>query len=437
MWGMLVWLVILSAGLAEGLIFRDGPSPAANTETAPTGPFAGSGWELQVNYLNYHGTIISPKHVMTARHLGAAEEVLTRPVVFGAPEEESYAIKGERIVIGETDFAIFEVWETFPVYAELYQGSDEEGRELVIHGSGVGRGDEITGAGWRWGEGSSRKSRWGRNVIKGSLTSDDRDFLYFDFSDVIGQDEVMATGGDSGGGWFIQEGGGWKLAAISSSVDGLYSEDPEPSNGNGFRGAIFDGTGLSYGSDSEGWELIPEDGESNVPGEIEFYRRSHTYGSRISSRLGEIEAVIAPALAWEALDESGRFLNWLADHGVTTETGANDDPDGDGLSNLEEYLGESDPGDRQDAEPLLVFESLPGGAHQFTLRESLDLAGRGLSTVLESSVDLENWDPVENLVEQDKVRDNPKGIRLRTLARPSPGPGPLFYRQKVILGPLP
>lgn len=433
MWSTKILVFLLPVLSANGLIFIDGPSPAPNTETAPTGPLAGSGWELQVNYLNYHGTVISPKHVITARHLGASREVITRPVIFGATEEETYAIKGERILIGDTDFSIFEVWETFPAWAELYQGDDETGQELVIHGSGVGRGSEIPGVGWRWGTGESRKSRWGRNVIKGALTSDGRDFLYFSFDDLPGQDEVMATGGDSGGGWFIREKGLWKLAAVSSAVDAFYSQSPVPANANGFRGAVYDGSGLFYGSDAEGWELIPTTGTSGNPEEIEFYRQSHTYGSRISSRLAEIEAAIAPALDWAALDPPGRFTKWLADHGVTVETGVADDPDHDGVANLEEYLTESDPSDPGVAQTGLSFEIPEPGVHRLTLRETLDLAGRGLRVVIESSRDLLAWRVVEDLSEQSQDRQNVDGFRWRVLERGDPGGEMLFYRLRISL----
>lgn len=433
MWSTRILAFLFPVLSADGLIFIDGSSPAPNTETAPGGSLAGSGWDFQVNYLNYHATVISPKHVITARHLGASQKVLTRPVIFGATEEETYAIKGERILIGDTDFSIFEVWETFATWAELYHGDDEAGRELVIHGSGVDRGSEIPGVGWRWGTGESRKSRWGRNVIKGALTSNGKDFLYFSFDDLPGQDEVMATGGDSGGGWFIQEEGVWKLAAVSSAVDAFYSQGPLPTNANGFRGAVYDGSGLFYGSDAEGWKLIPTTGESGDPEEIEFYRQSHTYGSRISSRLEEIKAVIAPALAWAELDPPGRFTRWLADHGVTVETGVADDPDRDGVANLEEYLAESDPSDPGVAQTGLSFEIPESGVHRLTLRETLDLAGRGLRVEIESSPDLLVWRVVEDLSEHSQGRQNADGFRWRVLERDDPGGGTLFYRLRISL----
>jgi len=420
---------------ASGLIFRDGSSPAPNTETAPTGSLAGSGWEQQVYYLNYHATVISPKHVMTARHLGGSQEILTRPAFFRGGSEEKFAIKGERLLIGETDFSIFEVWETFPDYAALYQGDGEEGEEVVIHGSGVGRGDDLPGMGWKWGDSDSRKSRWGRNVIEGTTASDGSELLYFGFDDVPGQDEVAAARGDSGGGWFIREGGEWKLAGVSFTVDSWYSDVTEPSNANRFRGSFYQADDLWYGSDDRGWSLIPSSGQSNVPGEIAFYRQSHSYGSRISSSRAEIEAVIAPALAWEAKDANGRFLNWLEGYGVLAETAPTDDADGDGLSNLEEYLTESHPGEAGEAEAGLRLEVLVGGGHRITVRETLDLAGRGLSVTLESSGDLLNWDPVEDLVEQSNERNDPEGVRVRVLERAGAGPGPSFYRQRIELSP--
>lgn len=425
-------LVILMT--SAGLIFRDGPSPLPNTEVAPTGRLAGSGWEHQVYYLNYHGTVISPKHVVTARHLGAAEDRLTRPVIFGGDEEETFAIKGERILIGDTDLAIFEVWETFPSFAPLYRGNDEIGREVVIHGSGVGRGEEISGKGWRWGRDETRQSRWGRNVIKGELDSGPHRYLYFSFDDLPGQSEAAATRGDSGGGWFIREEGEWRLAALSSTVDSRYSASSEPANANGFRGSFFEAGGLFYGDDEEGWEMIPGSGSSDQPGEIAFYRQSHSYGSRLSPWLPEIEAVIASALAWEALEADGKFANWLEGYGVTEHAGTGDDADGDGLTNLEEYFAESHPGEASHANPALRMEHGPEGRHRIILRESLDRVGRELGAVLESSSDCRVWEEVEELKERARERNNRDGFQERILEGPSPGEDRFFYRLRLRLG---
>ena len=425
--GLALWLLM---GLpAAALIFRDGPSPTMNTETAPTGDLVGSGWQHQVYYMDFHGTVISPKHFVSARHLGGSQEEITRPVFFRGGEEVTFGIKGERVLIGGTDLSVFEIWETFPEYAELYEGGNEAGREMVIHGSGVGRGAAISGRGWKWGLWGTRQSRWGQNIVEGVVTSEGNELLYFGFDDVLGRNEAMATGGDSGGGWFIQDGATWKLAAVSSSVDALYSDASIPIDETGFKGGFYDAVGLWYGNDAEGWEVIPGGGE----GEIEFYRQSHSYGSRISSNAPAIRAIIDPAIEWGGKSKMEKFESWLSGFGITAETGVDDDADGDGLSNLNEYLGESHPNDLITAVQPLEVESLSNGFHQFTFVESLDMTERGLVSVLESSPNLLNWEEVTGQVETSNLRDNPKGIRTRVTTIPPSPNGRVFYRLRVTL----
>lgn len=419
---------------AAALIFRDGASPAANTETAPIGTYVDSGWKHQIRYQSYHGTMISPKHFITATHLGAAETVVTQPLHFNEVGARTWAIKPEsRVVIGTTDLAVFEIWETFDDYAELYTGSNEVGKEMVIHGRGFGRGAEFAGKGWEWGEPVTRKSRWGRNVLDGVTVYEGDDLLFFTFDDVMGQDEAMATGGDSGGGWFVKDGPVWKLAAVSFTVDLFYSEAAEPTNANSLKGAFYEAGGLSFGSDAEGWNLLPTTGFSVNPDDGEFYRKSHTYGSRISDSLAEIELLIDPAIAWAGLTSAEKFESWLSGYGVTGASGGDDDADGDGLTNLEEYLTESDPDNGGEALAPLAIEFLPGGTHQFTLLESLNLAARGLTTVLQSSSDLSTWTAVSDAGEVSNERNDPAGIRTRVLARTSVGADELYYRLKISL----
>lgn len=428
------WILTIAA--AHGLIFRDGPSPAANTETAPTGAYANSGWEHQVQFVTSHGTIISPKHFITARHLGsggALGRTVKQPVFFGVPEERVYAVKGSRELIGTTDLAIFEIWETFDDYAELYEGTSEVGKEMVIHGSGRGRGEEVAGKGWKWGAASTRKSRWGRNTLDGIVSSDGNEFLYFDFDDVFGQDEAMAMVSDSGGGWFVKDGSVWKLVAVTYSVDARHSDATSPSNANSFRGGFYEAGGLHIGSDATGWQLIPTTGSSDDPDDIEFYRQSHTYGSRISSDASAIKAIIDPAIEWQGKTFGQRFEGWLSEFGITGETGAGDDPDGDGIPNLNEYLVESDPNQTNDFVRPLQVAFLPDGSHRFTFVESLDLAGRGITTVLENSTDLANWEEVIGQVEESIVRDDPNGVQTRTTSIGPIGAGKRFYRLKVTL----
>jgi hypothetical protein len=428
-------VLLLAIGFlpASGLIFRDGLSPAPNTRTAPTGDYAGSGWQHQLRYLTSHATIISPKHFITADHLGSSEEQVTQQAFFNGVELKTFAIKGTPVRIGDSDLQIFEIWETFDDYALLYTKSDEVGKEMVVHGRGIDRDEEVVGRGWKWGAYATQKSRWGRNEVGGSVDVEGNELLHFDFSDVLGEDEAIVSPRDSGGGWFIKDGPIWKLAAVTFSVDASYSSSAIPSNQNRFNGVFYDAGGLSLGNDDSGWDLIPTFGESEDPSDIRFYRQTNGYGSRISDRAEEIQALIDPAIEWKDLSPAEKFDNWLEGVGISP-SGFADDPDHDGFSNLEEYLAGSDPSDGSTGVGPMTIDYLPDGSHSFVLVESLDLEGRHLSSVLESSIDLDNWVPAGELTEISTVRDNPAGVQTRSLTRTPAQNGSLFYRLRITMG---
>jgi hypothetical protein len=418
---------------ANGLIFMDGLSPAANTETAPTGEFVGSGWQHQLRYLTSHATIISPKHFVTATHLGSSQTQVTQASFFNGVEDRVFAVKGVPVRIGDTDLRVFEIWETFDDYALLYTGSAEAGKEMVVNGRGIDRGDEVLGKGWKWGAYSTQKSRWGRNQVDGAFISNGNELLHFDFDNLLGQDEAMVTARDSGGGWFIKDDGVWKLAGVTFAVDATYSDAVDPSDDNDFYGAFYDAGGFYIGGDSSGWDHIPTSGNSNDPGQSAFYRQTNGYGSRISASAAEIQVIIDPAIAWAELAFAGRFSSWLEDFSLTTMMGEGDDPDGDGLSNLEEYLAESDPTSSSIKRRALEVEILPNGIHQFSFIEPLDMTARGLTSTFESSTDLANWDEVRGQTLVSNIRDDPGGVRTRVTTIDPAQSERAFYRLRIIL----
>ena len=411
----------------------DGPSPAANTQTAPTGDYAGSGWQHQLRYLTSHATIISPKHFVTATHLGSSQTRVTQASFFNGVEDRIFAVKGVPVRIGDTDLRVFEIWETFDDYALLYTGSDEAGKEMVVHGRGIDRGDEVSGKGWKWGLYSTQKSRWGRNQVDGISTSNGNEVLHFDFDNLLGQDEAMVTARDSGGGLFIEDDGIWKLAGVTYAVDATYSDADEPSNDNDFYGVFYDAGGFSIGSDNNGWTLIPTSGNSNDPDQSSFYRQTNGYSSRISASAATIQLIIDPAIAWTGLSFSERFTSWLEDFGLTTMNGEEDDPDGDGLSNLEEYLAESNPNDSSVNRRAFEVKILSETSHQFRFVESLDMTARGLTSNLESSTDLVNWDEVMGQTQVSNTRDDPGGVRTRVTTLAPAQSECVFYRIRITL----
>ena len=89
----------------SGIIFFDAASMPANTETAPTAAFANSGWQYQVvttrvsGSAKFLGTIISPKHYVTARHLGNGSggtvdrEVITQPTFITGGAAKTFTLE--------------------------------------------------------------------------------------------------------------------------------------------------------------------------------------------------------------------------------------------------------------------------------------------------------------------------------------------------------
>ena len=120
-------------------------------------------------------------------------------------------------------------------YAAPYTGTNEVTQEMVLGGYGNGRGAVLqtggTTYGYEWDNSANTTLRLGTNSIEdtevastiGSLTSD---IIIADFDGLNeGQStiyESTVADHDSGGGWFLPDGGEWKLAGLSRTVDVHY-----------------------------------------------------------------------------------------------------------------------------------------------------------------------------------------------------------------------
>ncbi|MGI9088551.1 MAG: hypothetical protein ACR2HH_12560 [Chthoniobacterales bacterium] len=255
------------------ILFRTG-DPAANT-TEPTGALANSGWQFEGKFGNFLGTAIAPHFFITAHHIG------------GTPV---FTFRGVNYTVVRTfddpasDLRICQVAETLPAFAPLFTSSDEVGRRLVVVGRGTRRGPDriVNGAlrGWEWGA-SDMIQRWGENQV-GAITSRDSlgDFLQVFFDQAGLPNEAHLSGGDSGGGLFVDDNGVWKLAGISYDVDSFASG---PDAGGPYNAAMFD----ERGSYTANGSLVS--GNAPVP--------SAFYASRISPRVAWITSIISPRLA--------------------------------------------------------------------------------------------------------------------------------------------
>ena len=257
------------AATVEGVIlFRTGDL-SANT-TAPSGVLANSGWQYQGRFGNFLATAIAPHFIITAKHIGGASQFLYRGGTYTIVRTFNDSA---------SDLAIHEVTQTLPDYAPLYTRSDEVGRALVVMGRGTQRGTPrvVDGLlrGWLWGA-SDTVQRWGENEVA-DITNDGLLHARFDQNGLA--NEAHLSAGDSGGGIFINDGGGWKLAGINFDVDHFASG---PDGGGPYEAAMFD----ERGSYTASGMLVT--GGAPVP--------SGFYATRISARIDWIIGIIAPRL---------------------------------------------------------------------------------------------------------------------------------------------
>lgn len=285
----LLWLSITSS---HAVLFY-GTDDAGHNTTAPTGIFADSGWQYEGQYGAYLGTIIAPQYFITAQHFGTQGSTFTHSGIFTGGSDVIYNIDlaansgvGYWDIAG-TDLRIFKVNELFPYYAPLYTGSLEIGLSMVTNGRGGPRGTEVLVGGDVHGwEHSSPDgiARWGSNTVSGVYTSVLGDLLTANFSAIGTAEEASLSGGDSGGGVFVNDGGIWKLAGVNYSVDGRFDTNNTPGDGSDFDAALFDRGGLYQGSDAFGWSYIAD---------LPLDNPSSMYASRISTSSVEIMTITA------------------------------------------------------------------------------------------------------------------------------------------------
>lgn len=266
---------------------------AGHNTSAPTGAFEDSGWQYEGTYGAFLGTIIAPQYFITAQHMGTQGPTFVHNGIFNGGSDVVYNVDftangglGYWDIAG-TDLRIVKVQEIFPYYAPLYTGTGEAGLTLVTHGKGGPRGDPIlVGSdlhGWEHSA-PDGTARWGSNTVSGIYSSVLGDLITANFSASGTTEEATLSGGDSGGGVFVNDGGVWKLAGVNYSVDGRFDTNNIVGDGSDFDAALFDRGGLYQGSDAFGWTLI-SDAPLDDP--------SSLYASRISSNMAAIQSITA------------------------------------------------------------------------------------------------------------------------------------------------
>lgn len=288
----LLFLLGLCATPCSAVLFY-GSGDAGHNTTAPGGAFEDSGWQYEGKYGSYLATIIAPQYIITAKHFGTQGSTFVHSGIFNGGSDVTYNIDfssngglGYWDIAG-TDLRILKVQEIFPYYAPLYTGGSEIGLTMVTHGMGGPRGDEVkvgsTLHGWEH-TAPDGTARWGSNTVSGIYASALGHLLTASFSAGGTAEEATLSGGDSGGGVFVNDGGVWKLAGVNYSVDGPFDINDIIGDGSDFDAALFDRGGLYQGSDGLGWTLTLDDVVDDP---------SSLYASRISSNAAAIFAITA------------------------------------------------------------------------------------------------------------------------------------------------
>ncbi|MEZ5387476.1 MAG: trypsin-like serine protease [Prosthecobacter sp.] len=269
-----LWICTLPC---EAILFYD-TGDANHNISAPTGSYENSGWQYEVQYGSFLGTIIGSQYIITAQHIGLQSSTIVHNGIFNGGSDVVYNIDasfnggaGYWDVAG-TDLRILKVQELFPYYAPIYTGVLQPGLTLVTHGMGGPRGDEVLVGGdlqgWKHGV-YDGTARWGSNTVDSLYASALGILIKSSFSANGTTEEASLSVGDSGGGVFVNDNGIWKLAGVNYSVDGLFDTNTIVGDGSEFDAALFERDGLYQGSDAFGWSAAP-------PGPSSMYASSVT-----------------------------------------------------------------------------------------------------------------------------------------------------------------
>lgn len=233
--------------------------PVDTKYVAPTGEFASIPWG-RVAYATVDDKPnpawpVSPNWALRARHVGGSPTFLVQDNV-------TYNIV-KAVQVEGSDLELVQVDASFSSYFNMYNGSDEVGKDIVMFGaSAPGKGPRVTSEGtgrfngWttsgpttvKPGEGESGVLNWGRNRVRDVVDVFGTTTLEATFdapglpgSDSVGDDEAIGYNGDSGGAFFIQQGNEWRLAGVTYAVSATYFKeaDTDPT-----MGAIFDARDL-------------------------------------------------------------------------------------------------------------------------------------------------------------------------------------------------
>ncbi|MEM9066460.1 MAG: GC-type dockerin domain-anchored protein [Planctomycetota bacterium] len=174
---------------------------------------------------------VGPNHAITTRHQGGGVggTVTFDGVPFVVAEQTVHPTADLRVVrLTKPDGSDADLAE----WVNVGTSTGETGRVAVVTGYGVGRGADVldgTGQliGYAWA--STRSLGVGQNTIEGAAPDQSAigftsDWLFADFDSVSDgvPGEATVADGDSGGGWYLFDGGEWSVVAINIAVENAF-----------------------------------------------------------------------------------------------------------------------------------------------------------------------------------------------------------------------
>ncbi len=377
-------LSLFSTHSAQALILYSGDNSANQTapDTARTDIFNSVGRVIDSSMTKGSAVHLRGKYLLTANHVGGlsyvtfdgttlyARDTSFTPVTFGSVDMKLIKLVDDpgladtQLFSGSTgDTPYFSKGHT--VYTTA---------TMVGWGRGRSPSDPDGLPTWDWGTDSTIAKRWGTNRIESATTLSytfGQDYTYTALTTKLnassGNDEVATAYYDSGSGLFIDDGGTWKLAGLTTVVS---------TNGS------------STFSDSTG--------DTN-------------YFVRITAYASDIEA---------AIPDTNTYSGWKIDHGLYGNDALDTaDTDGDGISQLLEFafLGDPNESDRS----ILPGSTLTqeNGSTYLEISYTRTSASNGLTYTVKTTTDLTNWPTDSTGVDTPIVVGNGDGTETWTYRR--------------------
>ncbi len=361
-------LFLLLTKQSSALILYSGDNSA--NQTAPdsdrTDIFNSIGRPCTSTGSGSYGSVIHihGKYVLTANHVSVGGNYVT----FDGSTLWARDTNFTPIQIGTADMKLIKLLED-PELAEvplLTSTTADILATATLIGWGVGRDPEVSDSGsgqtntWTWGNSSTFAKRWGNNRIDASIPANTApyNFTYDALTTDLDNstNEAAAAIYDSGSGLFVNDGGTWKLAGLTTAVSTSGSS-----------------TFARFG------------------GSLNFF-------VRISSYAPDIEA---------AIPDLTTLSGWKIDHSLYGADADNTaDTDFDGISQLHEFAFGGDPNVHDIS--ILPTHALveDGGSTYLELSVTRPIDIQGITYTPQTTTDLSNWPSDTTGI----VNDNPSPV---------------------------